>query len=217
MKTWKAYLVLAASAAVLAVATPASAGGVTSPGAVIDTIDWSQLGAEGTFVATPATVTTSLGDVVTVSNAASASLLRVDQSSAWSGNFAPGTTLLWTTPFLGGSDITLTFKNPIYAVGAQIQADDGGPFTAQITVNGTQSFTENGVSNANADNSAIFIGWQGGPINTVEFTLTSAATNLGDFAIGPVLISTPGPVPGAGVAGLAALALAGLYARTRRV
>jgi len=29
-------------------------------------------------------------------------------------------------------------------------------------------------------------------------------------------VSTPGPVPGAGLAGLAALALAGLYARTRR-
>ena len=30
------------------------------------------------------------------------------------------------------------------------------------------------------------------------------------------LLSSPGPVPGAGFAGLAALALAGLYARTRR-
>jgi hypothetical protein len=217
MKTLKAYLVLAASTAVFAVATPASAGGVTSPGAVIDTIDWtSQLGPEFTLVSPPVNVATGLGNIVSVSSAGG-SLTRIDQSSGWGGNFAPGAELLWTTP-TGGPDITLTFATPVSAVGAQIQSDFGGPFTAEITVNGTQSFTENGVSNANADNSAIYIGWQGGPISSVEFTLTSAPYGTAnDFAIGPVLISTPGPVPGAGVAGLAALALAGLFARTRRI
>jgi len=161
MKTVKTYLILTTSAAALAVATPASAGGVTSPVSVIDSIDWSQLGTEGTIVNAPATVTTALGNVVTVSDTAGAPLLRYDQSSAWSGNFAPGTALLYTAPFLGTSDITLTFATPVLGAGAQIQANYNGPFTAQITVNGTQTFTESGVSNANADGSAIFIGWLG--------------------------------------------------------
>ena len=222
MKTLKTYLILAASAAVLAVATPASAGGVTSPVSVIDTLDWSQLGAEGTIVNSPATATTKLGNIVTVSNAAGA-LMRYDQSSAWTpGNFAPGTALLYTAPFLNpapippASDITLSFATPVLGAGAQIQSSYNGPFTAQITVNGNLHFTENGVSNGNEDGSAIFIGWLGGPIKTLEFTLTSAPSGtVSDFAIGAVQVS-PGPVPGAGLAGLAALASAGLFARTRR-
>jgi hypothetical protein len=217
MKTVKAYLILATCAAALAVATSASAGGVTSPVSVIDSIDWSQLGTEGTFGSSPTPVTTKLGNVVTVSDTAGAQLLRVDQSSFWSGNFAPGTALLYTAPFLipGASDITLTFATPVSGAGAQIQANQPGPFTAQITVNGTQTFTETGVSNGNVDGSAIFIGWLGGPIKTLEFTITSPKDSIGDFAIGKVEVS-PGPVPGAGLAGLAALAVAGLYARARR-
>ena len=106
------------------------------------------------------------------------------------GNFAPGTALLYTAPFLGASDITLTFATPVLGAGAQIQSNNPGAFTAQITVNGTQTFTENGVSNANSDGSAIFIGWLGGPINTLEFTLTSAPSGtVNDFAIGKVEIS----------------------------
>jgi hypothetical protein len=215
MKTVKAYLILTTSAAALAVATPASAGGVTSPVSVIDSIDWSQLGPDYNFVNTPTNVSTSLGHIVTVSNTAGAQLVQVNQApgGSFNGNFAPGTALLWTTPFTGASDITLNFATPVLGAGAQIQADFSGAFTAQITVNGNQTFTEN----SNANGSPIFIGWLGGPINTIEFTLTSAylgTTN--DFAIGKVEIS-PGPVPGAGVAGLGALALAALFARAPRL
>jgi hypothetical protein len=57
-------------------------------------------------------------------------------------------------------------------------------------------------------------------LNAIGIADLNAAIANGDtyFAIGGTVnaISAPGPVPGAGVAGLAALALAGLYARTRR-
>ncbi len=125
MKTLKALLILAASATVLGVAMPASAGGVIHPGAVIDTLDWSTLGtglgAEGDSVPSGTLATTAHGNVVTVSNMAGADFLRYDQSSAWTpGNFAPGTALLYTAPFLGASDITLNFATPVLGAGAQI-------------------------------------------------------------------------------------------------
>jgi hypothetical protein len=213
MKTIKTYMILAASAAALAVATSASAGGVTSPVSVIDSIDWSQLGPDYNLVDTPVNVTTAHGQIVTVSNLANAQLVQVSQApgGSFSGGFAPNTPLLWTTPFTGASDITLTFNNPVLGAGAQIEADFAGQFTAQITVNGTQTFTET----SDANGSPLYIGWLGGPVKTLEFTLTSASAVPSDFAIGTVQLS-PGPVPGAGLAGLAALALAGLYARMRR-
>ncbi len=89
-----------------------------------------------------------------------ASLTPNQQNSGWSGNFAPGTALLWTAS--AGPDITLTFAQPVYGAGAQIQADYFGAFTAEVIVNGTQHFTETGNSTSAGDNSAIFIGWSGG-------------------------------------------------------
>ena len=43
-----------------------------------------------------------------------------------------------------GPDITLTFATPVNAAGATIQSDFYGAFTAQVLVNGTNTFTENG-------------------------------------------------------------------------
>ncbi|MGA9600928.1 MAG: hypothetical protein WBS22_11875 [Methylocystis sp.] len=52
-----------------------------------------------------------------------------------------------------------------------------------------------------------------GSYSGIEFNTQDHATLT--FAVVPP-VGAPGPVPGAGLAGLAALALAGLYARTRR-
>jgi hypothetical protein len=69
----------------------------------------------------------------------------------------------------------LTFATPVSAAGAAIQTDVEGAFTAQVTVNGTQTFTENGDSTSTGDGSAIFIGWSGGLITTLQFEVTSPA------------------------------------------
>ncbi len=58
----------------------------------------------------------------------------------------------------------------------------------------------------------------GSGITELQVTNGSGGAHSWYYGIGEISysVSAPGPVPGAGLAGLAALALAGLYARTRR-
>ena len=63
-------------------------------------------------------------------------------------------------------------------------------------MNGTETFSENGDSDGGGDGAAIFIGWSGGPITTIQFELTSASDDTAnDFAIGAVSLETAVPEP----------------------
>jgi len=110
-------------------------------------------------------------------------------------------------------------STPVTAAGATIQADTSGLFTAQITVNGTETFSENGDSDSGGDGAAIFIGWSGGPITTIQFELTSASDDTAnDFAIGAVSLETAVPEPSTWamlLLGFAGLGFAG-YRASRR-
>jgi hypothetical protein len=169
---------------------------VTSPAALgaNDSIDWGQLGPSFTSLTSPQSVVSGGGLNATVSSSGGV-FERRDQGNGWNGNFAFGTPLLWTTT-TGGPDITVTFATPVSGAGAQIQADFFGDFTAQIILNGGAlgTFTENGTSNGNNDNSAIFIGALSSiaDITTIEFSLTSAVNNPNDFAIGTLALNTTG-------------------------
>jgi hypothetical protein len=55
-----------------------------------------------------------------------------------------------------------------------------------------------------------------GPSTVTFFAPAGASLTFGQQFFVNVVFDTPAPIPGAGVAGLAALALAGLYARARR-
>ncbi len=119
---------------------------------------------------------------------------RRDQGNGWAGNFTNGDELLWTQ---GNGPLTLTFLNPVNGVGANIQADFFGDFTALIQafdVNGNliESFSENGVSNSNGDGSAIFIGLLDSGIKSVTFSLTACSNACTDFAINQLDIVTGG-------------------------
>jgi PEP-CTERM motif len=194
-------ILIAVSIAALPAILPANAGGITSPAGIKDTIDWAQIGAENEPFPTPQTVVSV--DGVTVTATSSGGFSRIDQldpvdmSGSWAGDFTPGEALIenLTGGQITGSQITLTFATPVTAAGAAIQPNSLGPFTAQITVNGTETFTEDGDSTQTADGSAIFIGWSGGPITTLQFELTAATGgNTSDFAIGTVsLASVPEP------------------------
>ena len=211
------YLTAALVAASALAVVPAGASIVTSQGALApdDSIIWSQLGAPFTVLNGSQNVTSVLGKSAVVSSVGD-SFERRDQGNGWNGNFAPGDALLWDGNV--GPDITITFANPVSGVGAQIQADMFGAFTAEIHLSNGDVISEDGDSNTNADGSAIFLGTLDttADILSISFDLTAAAGNLNDFALDTLFIRTdpltqsvPEPITlsliGAGLAGAVAI------------
>jgi len=201
-------------AALFALASaPSVAGLVTSRAALggTDFIDWVQLGADSTEVASPAAVSSSLGVSASVSNP-SGSMWRFDEGGGtYAGNFANGDKLLST--FFTEGPIVIDFANAQSRVGAQIKANDYGAFTGVIEVYDAldvllESWSLDGVSSDAGDNSAIFIGVSRAiaDIDHVSFRVTGAA-NL-DFAINRVELSDQ--VSGTDLPEPASLALVGL-------
>jgi hypothetical protein len=147
-----------------------------------DFILWSALGPELTVFVNPVTISSNTGNVATVSNPAG-NLQRVNQSSFWGGNFAAGDRLLSTQSTAG--PMVIEFDVPVLGAGAQIQAGLFGAFNAKLEAfdefgNPIASFTRAGVSNANADNSAIFLGIiEDDPIiKRIEYTVDNATFGL---------------------------------------
>jgi hypothetical protein len=168
-----------------------------------DSVQWSQLGADGTTLGTTASATSVRGTTVTLGLAGPSSLVSVvcpASPCSWAGTGLTATdSLIWTSDTGNGGNgpLTLTFSRGISGVGALIQADSPGQFTAQIEVfNGATSlgsFTQ--ASNANGD--ATYIGvldQSGANITSVVFSLTTCAATCTttDFAIDTVnLVTAP--------------------------
>lgn len=170
-----------------------------------DSIDWSQLpiGPPGSpiFLSSPQSVVSTGGLSASVSSAGG-QFVTLQQSVSWGGSFSPGMSILYTGYGFGsslGPDITLTFAQPVFAVGAQIETNDFTSYTAQVLSNDGTVYTENGVNNGNGDGSAIFIGLQSttADISSIQFTLTAVGSgSVNDFAIGTVTLqTTPLPTP----------------------
>jgi hypothetical protein len=156
-----------------------------------DSVDWSQLGSPGTTIGTTFAFTSAQGVAGTGVYANPGDSMGVysqpgevgailQQSSTWNGSFAPGAYLNWTE---NSGPLTLTLASGYTEIGAQIEADFWGAYTAQICdANGC--FTESGVNEGAGDNSAIYLGIDSStPINSVTFSLTSAVSDPDDFAI----------------------------------
>jgi hypothetical protein len=168
-----------------------------------DSVQWSQFGADGTTLGTNSSATSVRGTAATLSLTGSSSLVSVvcpASPCSWAGTgFTPTDSLIWTSDTGNGGNgpLTLSFSRGISGVGALIQADAPGPFTAQIQVmNGATSLGSFTVaSNANGD--ATYIGvldQSGANITSVVFSLTPCAgiCITTDFAIDTVnLVTAP--------------------------
>src|SRR5690348_2195145 len=104
-----------------------------------DTISWSQLGPDGTLLASSFTVHTATKNVaagVVLSGAGSIpSVMCPAGVCSWKGSgFPAASTLLWTSDTGNGGNgpVKLSFSPGLAGAGASIQADGPGPFTAQI-------------------------------------------------------------------------------------
>ncbi len=181
----------------LALTAACSFGGtlsaLNSPAGLSDSLDWSVLGSEYAAVPDGTSGVSVLGNQVTVNFAPGGSGHVFRQGSSWMGNFSPGTYLLYNGNF--GPD-TLTFSDPISAIVFQIQSDYMGDFSSQIRAyNGATllgTFVVNGVSNGNADGSAVFLGVQDteAEITSIIIDGLTAASNPQDFAISGLAMSS---------------------------
>jgi hypothetical protein len=196
-----------------------------------DFFDWTiNYGPPFSPIPNNSTATSSLGVQVTVNFAEGGGGMRVDQGIGWTGNFTPGDELLWTD-FDGPLNLN-GFSQTLSGVGANIQTDQFGDFTALIQAfdaGGTLigSFSENGTSTTSGDGSAIFIGLTNVPgIAFVTFSVPFCQTGgvggcSADFAINQLDIvrgavaPVAAPVPGTLLLLSSGLVIVG-YLRRRR-
>jgi hypothetical protein len=237
-KLWFAVVVLSVCAAV---AHADSLVTVRPTGT--DSVDWSQLGAPGSqipvtydsliysqlggsFIFTTANGVSGAGQYIGSYTGGDGSVQEEGvggyfPGAGGQGNFAPG-------DFLNDTDengpIILTFASGFTQIGAQIDGEIPGPFTAQICDNSNNAcFTEVGESTSIGDDSAIYIGIASStPITSVTFSLTSVVPyhphSTADFAINEVTLGSipvsATPEPGSLL--LVATGLGGLAAAFRK-
>ena len=191
-----------------------------------DFIDWGQLGAAHDLVPNPSAIVSNGGITGSVGRENTGDLQRRNEnppnSGGWNGNFAAGDRLIWTNNTAGAMLIDL--DSPVSGLGAQIQMDRLlGLFDATIEVydvlnNLLATFTIQGDSNNNKDNSAVFLGVRADSKiidHIVLYTNDARTSARDDFSINQLDLRTvPGPAALVMV-GLGLLALA-VVGRARR-
>ena len=179
-----------------------------------DSVEWSQLGSNGTQLPASFGTNSNKGTTVSVSLVGPNSVLSVvcpASPCSWSGaGFGSGDTLIWTSNGSNGGNgpITITFGRGEAGAGALIQADGPSHFTATIQAfsgsTSLGSFTESSDSRG----TAIYLGVvdNSGPnITSVVIELVGSVGLTSDFAIDSLVLGsstaqgssapTPTPVP----------------------
>src|SRR3954465_8790582 len=112
--------------------------GFNAPTGLGDAYNWAQLGGDQTVLGANFGVTSNLGLAGNVGLAGPNSIISVQcpaGACSWGGNFNAGDSLIWTSSGNGSNNgpFAMNFGgNRLNAVGAFIQEDTPGQFTARI-------------------------------------------------------------------------------------
>lgn len=154
-----------------------------------DSVNWSQLGSEGTPIPQQFSFTTTNGATGSGSLAGGEGEVR-SQGPTWSGNFSDGDFVLWTSQ---SGPLTLNFAQGYTQIGAQIETDDYAGFTAQLCTD-AGCFTEDGTSTSAGDGSAIYIGFQSPiPFSSITFNATNTDFAINSLTLNDSTAVTPEP------------------------
>lgn len=194
-------------------------GGIGS-GNLVDAFNWAQLGPDGTTLGASFGVTSNDGLGGSVNLAGPNSILAVvcpaNPSCTWGpSNLNAGDTLLWTSDQNGSANgpVNISFSNGVNAVGAALQADAQGQFTATISIFNGATLLGSYAVTSDAAGDAVYVGMadlSGNNITSASIGLTSCGgfgCDTRDFAVDQVEVSTPEPgslaLLGSGLLGMA--------------
>jgi|GEM_PF-623255 len=181
----------------------ASIIGSTNAGDFTDTVDWCQsgFGCTGQQLATPTAWTSAEAATGLIGlNNTGEGFYNLQQDVSWGGNFFPAMGLIYNGAYFGNNptEIVATTDQGVFGIGAYIQSNYGGAFTATITLFDSNfdvlgSFSANGLSD-NTLGSALFIGASDTlkDVYAAQFSLVDINGNE-DFAIGTMGLNVPEP------------------------
>ncbi len=194
----------------------------TNPGDFQDFVNWcTNYGCGGQQLGSPQAWTSGGGRTGLVGLVSSQNMENLQQGSSWYGNFNNGMGLIYNgVTTLGNTPggILLSFNQLAFGVGAYIQPDFYGPFTATIQLfdssfNLLETFTANGTSDTNSG-TALFIGAYEDTADVAYALFDTSGIRNDDFAIGDLGIRTAVPEPGTlALLGSSLLGLAGAVRR----
>ena len=183
-----------------------------------DTINWCQFGCVQGVYLTPQAWVSGLGLTGLVGNTNAQNWQNLQQGNGWDGDFPANMGLVYngvSTIGTGPTTIGIYLDQPVIGIGAWIQPDFYGAFTASITLldsNLVPMFTFNAAGNSTAiPGTGLFIGAYDG---TADIWGVIFDTTAHDLAIGTTRIGAPIPEPGTLLlVGPSLLGLAGVLRR----
>lgn len=201
----KTKFLMIAMCLVLGVASAsASITGTTNASDFSDTVDWCQFGCTGANLASPQAWFSAGGATGQVGlNGTLQDFYNLQEvpGGIWNGNFPANMGLVYNGAAFGNTPtgIAATFDQGQYGVGAYVQSDFYGPYSATITlfddsfqVLGT--YSANGVAGGPGTPGLLFIGAYSDSANVFAATW-DVIDQFGqeDFAMGTMMLPTPEP------------------------